>query len=239
MKKTFNILNLILIIAVLIGDVCYTTFGGLWLKGLTSFMFVLIGVTNLVFIFKQKLDNQKKFAIIMLVGLIFAMLGDIVLNIFFVGGAGLFAIGHMFYFVAYCVLAKFNIKDLIFALIIFVPSALVILLVPIFDFGGIFMQVVCLVYALIISCMLGKSISNLVRQKNILNIILVIGSCLFFFSDLMLLFNVFGDVGLWADILCLATYYPAQCFLAYSIKVEQGVKKQNVVKEEEKEDKAK
>ena len=223
MKKTFNILNLFLIIAVLVCDVCYIVFGGLWLKGLTSFLFVVIGITNLIFVFANKIEGQKKFAVIMLIGLIFAMVGDVVINIVFVEGAALFAVGHVFYFVAYCVLEKFSIKDLIIASVIFVLSAAVILFVPIFDFGGMFMQIVCLAYALIISCMLGKAISNLTKKINALNILLVVGSVLFFLSDLMLLFDVFSNVGLWAIVLCLATYYPAQCFLAYAIKVEKEV----------------
>ena len=217
MNKTCSILNIILIVAVLIGDVCYTILGGLWIKGLTSLGFVLIGIVNLIYIFKLDGANRK-FCIIMLIGLIFAMLGDIVLNLFFIGGAILFAIGHVFYFIAYCALQSFKLKDLIFGAVIFVPSALIILLVPIFDFGGILMQIVCIVYALIISFMVGKSISNIIVKKSLINILLVIGSVLFFVSDFMLLLNVFGNVGEFADILCLATYYPAQCFLAYSLK---------------------
>ena len=179
MKKIFNILNAILIVLVLVGDICYTTLGGLWLKGLTSLGFVLIGITNLIYAFKTE-GTERKFCIIMLIGLVFAMLGDIVLNLFFIGGAILFAIGHIFYFIAYCVLQSFKLKDLIFGLIIFVPSALIILLLPIFDFGGILMQMVCLIYALIISFMVGKSVSNLINKRNLVNIILVIGSILFF-----------------------------------------------------------
>ena len=66
--------------------------------------------------------------------------------------------------------------------------------------------------------MVVKSISNIIVKKSLINILLVIGSVLFFVSDFMLLLNVFGNVGEFADILCLATYYPAQCFLAYSLK---------------------
>lgn len=216
MKKFFNILNCVLIFLVLIGDFCYTTKGGLWLKGITSFGFVLIGIINLIYVFKIE-GNQRKFCVIMLIGLVFAMLGDIVLNLFFIGGAILFAIGHIFYFIAYCFLQSFKAKDLIFGLIILVPSALIILLLPIFDFGEVLMQMVCLIYALIISFMVGKTVSNLITKKRLINIILVIGSVLFFISDFMLLLDVFGNVGKFAGILCLATYYPAQCILAYSL----------------------
>lgn len=215
MKKTVLITNIILAIAIIIGDIFYITIGGLLTKSITSLLFVSLGVLNLIFALKNKTE-LKKFCIIMVVGLFFAMLGDILLEIEFVVGAALFAVGHIFYFVAYCTLQKFEVKNLIPSACIFVPSALIILLVPIFDFGGIFMQVVCLIYALIISLMVGKSISNLINHKSLLNIILVVGSCLFFFSDFMLVFNVFADVPRIFGILCLATYYPAEIILAMS-----------------------
>ena len=216
MKKSYLILNIVLICLIVALDVCYATLGGLWLKALASLSFVALGAVNLFIMLKEKYE-QKHFAIIMLVGLVFAMAGDIVLNIFFIGGAALFAVGHVFYFVSYCKLVTFKAKDLLWGALIFVPSVLFITLAPIFDFGGLLMELVCVVYAIIISLMVGKSISNLVQEKNLLNILLVVGSCLFFFSDLMLLLNVFADLPLIFDILCLATYYPAQAILAHSI----------------------
>lgn len=214
-KKIIIILNCILLASILAGDVLYIVFGDLWLKGLTSAFFVLLGVINLVYAIKNK-SNKQKFSIILVVGLVFAMLGDIILNIHFISGAILFAIGHVFFFISYCFLQKFSWKDLLFGAIIFIPSVLIITLVPIFDFGGVLMEIVCIVYALIISLMVGKAISNLIREKNLLNLIIVLGSALFFFSDLMLLLDVFGNLSVVA-ILCLATYYPAEFLLAHSI----------------------
>ncbi|MBQ3047627.1 MAG: lysoplasmalogenase, partial [Clostridia bacterium] len=101
------------------------------------------------------------------------------------------------------------------------------LFAPFFNFDEAIMMIVCLVYALIISLMVGKTISNLITQKSLLNIVLVIGSILFFISDLMLLLNVFGGLPEITDILCLATYYPAQCFLAFSILVSSNIFKHN------------
>lgn len=221
MKKTILILNIILSSLIMIGDIFYTGFGGLWLKGLTSFGFVLMGAVNLIYAIKTK--SPLKFYIIMTIGLVFSMLGDIVLNIFFIGGAILFAIGHVFYFIAYCILERFNIKNLIPAALIFVPCALLITLSPIFDFGGILMELVCVFYALVISCMVGKSISNYINIKSLSNLIIMIGSILFCFSDLMLLFDVFAAVPSIFGILCLASYYPAQILLAFSLfkKIEE------------------
>lgn len=216
MKKTYDILNIVLILAVLVGDICYMIYGGLWLKGLTSAGFVLLGVINLIYALKNKTGN-KKFCITMLIGLAFGMLGDIILNVHFISGAILFAVGHIAYIVAYSFVIKLKWTDLIAGMIIFIPSTLFITLAPIFDFGGSMMEIVCVVYAIIISCMVGKAITNLIKEKSLLNILLVIGSILFFFSDLMLLLDVFANLSGVVGILCLATYYPAQCILAYSL----------------------
>ena len=217
MKKTFNILNIFLILAVCIGDIIYMFVDhSLLTKSLTSAGFVLLGIVNLIFAIKNK-TNKLKFAIIMVIGLTFAMLGDIVLEIEFIIGAALFAIGHIFYFIAYCTLIPFKWKDLIYGAIIFVPVTLFIILAPFFDFGGILMEMVCIIYAVIISCMVGKSISNYITDKNLLNLIILIGSALFMFSDFMLLLNVFADLPRIIGILCLVSYYPAECLLAFSI----------------------
>ena len=121
MKKTFNIINAILVLLVVVGDILYITLGGLLIKGLTSAGFVLIGITNLTYVILNK-KADLKFPIIMLTGLVFAMLGDIILNIEFIIGAALFAIGHIFFFVSYCVLCKFKWSDLAYGAVLFVPS---------------------------------------------------------------------------------------------------------------------
>ena len=149
------------------------------------------------------------------------MAGDIVLNLHFMAGAIVFAVGHVFYIVAYSLLNKIHWKDLIPSALIFIPSVLVITLLPIFDFGGVVMELVCVFYALIISCMVGKAVANLIKERSLFNLIIMIGSCLFFFSDLMLLLDVFAGLGSVVGILCLATYYPAQILLALSLSMKK------------------
>lgn len=212
--KKINIFNLIMLIAIIIGDIFYMIYDSIYIKAFTSLLFVIVGLVNLIYIFKHKAENRR-FPIFMLIGLFFAFLGDVLLEIHFITGAALFATGHIFFFVSYCFIQRFNWKDLIAGLIIFLPSVLLITLAPIFTFD-ILMEIVCVVYALIISLMVGKAVSNLIREKSILNIIILIGSILFFFSDMMLLFNVFGHLPV-VGYLCLATYYPAEFLLGYSI----------------------
>lgn len=228
MKKIF-IINIILMIVMLLFDALYIIFDGILLKALASGVFVLVGLINLIYSIKLKIKH--KFSFILFFGLIFAMMGDIILEIQFIFGALLFAVGHIFFFVSYCTLMDIKVRDFCYGLAIFIPSMLVIIFVPIFSYPNLLMEIICVVYALIISLMVGKSISNYVQQKSLLNLIIVIGSVLFFLSDLMLLLNVFGDINV-AGIICLVLYYPAEFLLAYSIYVfvgkEINIKTQNI-----------
>lgn len=216
MKKWFIFANICLILAICVGNIFLIKGGPVLLKGSMSAGFVLMGALGLVYVLKNNLPN-KKFAIVMVCGLFLAMLGDIFLEFNFIVGALFFAIGHVFFFVAYCNLIKFRWKDLLYSACVFVPAVLLINLAPVFDFGGITYRLLCSVYALIISLMVGKSISNFVQNKNLLTVMLMIGSALFCFSDIILLFNVFSSVSSSFSFLCLATYYPAECVLGYSV----------------------
>lgn len=214
MVKSIQLLNLVLFMLLIALDVAYIVADGIVLKSIASAVFVLVGIVNLVYAVRKK--APLKFPIAMMIGLVFAMLGDIILEIEFIIGAVLFAVGHIFFFVSYCFLVRFNYKDLIYGAIIFVPSLLFIVLAPIFEFDGALMEIVCVVYALIICLMVGKAISNVVKNKNVTTIIILIGSIMFFLSDLMLLLNVFAGLPV-VGIICLVLYYPAEFLLAYSI----------------------
>lgn len=216
MKKFINIFNIIMFFAIMLSDVFYIIYGGIVLKGVTSGLFVLLGVVNLIYAIITKSDKLK-FAIIITIGLVFAMLGDVVLEFNFIAGAALFAIGHIFFFVSYCVLSRFRWRDLLYGAVIFVPASLVMLFAPIFEFGEPIMQIVCIIYALIISLMVGKSIANFVLDRSILNLVIMIGSILFCFSDIMLLFSLFTNIDFVFGLLCIITYYPAEYLLAHSI----------------------
>ena len=224
MKNLFLTLNLLCAVLIWVGDCLYLQTGALVAKGLTSALFVVMGAVNLVYLILNK-HHDYRFPALLLTGLVFAMLGDIILNIHFISGAALFAIGHLWFFVAYCFVQKFHWTDLLYGAAILVPSLLFITLAPLLDFGGVLMEVVCVIYAVIISLMVGKAIANLVHAKNWPCLIIMVGSILFFFSDLMLLLNVFGNVSRICDTLCLATYYPAETLLAWAIFTQnKGVK---------------
>lgn len=214
MKKIFGIINILLAAAIFIGNYFYLT--GSITKALCSGAFALLGLINLCYtaIYKKE---YLKFSAAMSLGLILAMIGDVTIDTNFIIGAGLFALGHVFYFVAQSIFMKINRLDLLISGILFICAGAFVLFFPLLVFPDPIMQWVCLVYALIISLMTGKGISDFIRRRNAVTAILALGSVLFFFSDLMLVFDWFMNGGRPAALLCLGTYYPAQWLLAYSV----------------------
>lgn len=218
MKKHQKILlavNLIIASAIFMGNYFYLTEGGLLLKSLCSSGFALMGLINLGYAIAVK-SPHLKFHIAMAIGLVFACLGDIVIGDSFILGAALFAIGHICYFISYCIFDRLRWLDLIISGVIFLCAGVFVMFCPLLEFPNLIMQLVCLVYALIISLMVGKAIAHFIRHKSLVTAVIFIGSVLFFFSDLMLVFDWFMNMGQIAGRLCMATYYPAECLLAFS-----------------------
>ena len=214
MRKKFVMANIVTLALILIFDVWYMFGGGLFAKSIASIMFVVAGIINYLYCAKRNAD--LKFPKWMLVALTCAMLADIILVLNFYLGVAVFALGHVFYFVSYCMLSKINRKDLLCGVGIFTFALSVIQFAPFLDFGSGFMKNVCCAYALIISFMVGKAISNLLEEKNATNITIVVGSILFIISDLMLMLDKFGSIP-GTSYLCLGTYYPGQFILAFSL----------------------
>lgn len=208
-----NILLLVLAMACLF---YYDSRGGLVLKGITSAWFVGLGVLNLVYTYGA---DRKKLPVTWLVvtGLIFAMAADVLLGIHFILGTALFAAGHLFCCAAYCTLEHFHKKDLIPIGTACLVSLFCALGTPFIQLDDPVMKPILLAYALIISCMLGKAIGNLLQKPSRTRWLLLLGSAMFWFSDLMLAWNIFGNGGHLAGTLCLYTYWPGQYLLAHTL----------------------
>ena len=223
-KKLIFILNVLLIVIVSIGNLFYQLNDfNFSLKCFCSICFSLIGIINLAYAIKLK-KNNIMFYIFMAIGLFLAMLGDILLEFDFIIGATTFALGHIGYFIAYFIYNKSNKLDYIIITCLALFSVLFIGFFPLLEFDSLLIKIVCIIYAIIISIMLGKAIANALIKRNIATIIIAIASALFFFSDLMLVFNWFMDAGRWSSNLCMATYYPANLLLALSMYI-------NIIKE--------
>lgn len=227
-KKTIYIINAILFAVLVVLDVLYLQFSTPYVfKTLASVFFVFIALFNFIIQIKNK--SGHKYIYFMLIGLIFACAGDIALIDYFEVGAGLFAVGHILYFIAFCTLIKIKWQDLVCFVFYFGFSLAVILGYPYFDFKGMFILVIA--YAFIICIMLAKATTNafLSKQKSLVNVLIFVGALLFYISDVCLLFNVFGNLPKIVDIMCLCTYYPAQGLLASSVYFFNNIdKKENI-----------
>ena len=212
MKKT-NILLLVCAGACLI---CYDCFGGLWLKGVTSSWFVALGAVNVWAVRKLEPKNLR-FFLLMLLGLVCGMCADVLLGITFYAGVGVFALGHVAYLIAFCLQERFARQDLVFILPLAIVSVYVAIGTPFIRVEDPLLSKLLIGYALIISAMLGKCLSNLRCCPSPSRRLMAIGCVLFWFSDLMLAIDMFGQPSRLTWILCSYSYWPAQNILAHSL----------------------
>lgn len=202
--------------ALYIGNYFYHTAGGLRLKMLCSCLFFLQGLMNFAFLARTE-KRLSSAPLLMTLGLFASMAGDYLLNQDFLIGACTFALGHVFYFVSYCLHTPLRKTDLLPALLLFAGGGSFLVFSPLLSFGDESMRRICLGYALIISLMAGKTLGNLWKKRSCLQWLQAFGSLLFFLSDFMLVLNWFTPLGKWTGTLCMAAYYPAQSLLALSI----------------------
>ena len=172
------------------------------IKITASVFFMLAATVNLIYALKY-FPDKKLPSVILTVGVFFAMSADIAINLNFIAGAAIFALGHICYFIAYSLMQKPRPTDFIPAMIIFIPIVLFMMFSPLLDFGSV-----------IICIMTGKAIMNFIRIKNRFNLILALGSVLFLISDIMLLMAYFSKIDFPFSNFCLALYYPGQCLIA-------------------------
>jgi len=215
-NRLFALLNILGTAALLAGMCWYMNMGKLYVKASAAGCFVALGLINAVYALVNK-PYRRRYAFVMSCGLIFAMLGDVLLGVNFILGAGLFAVGHVLYTAAYYCVKRVGKMDILLSAAMFALSAAIILLYPKFDFGGLLMQMVCLGYGLVISCMVGKALSMWIHERTVRNACIALGSILFYFSDLMLVLRYFAGGSAMFGTLCLATYFPAQGLLALSV----------------------
>lgn len=213
---TFRRRNQLLLICAAICLVVYDIFGGLWLKGVTSGWFVVLGIVNLIYERKQTGRNFRS-SLLLGLGLFAGMCADVLLGIEFYLGVLVFALGHVLYLVAFCLQEKPRLRDLVVILPLAAVTILFVTCMPFLQVEDPMMKKLLIGYAVIISCMLGKAISNYTQSPGPFRRLLLIGAVLFWFSDLVLAVDMFGTSSRLTWILCSYTYWPAQNLLAYAL----------------------
>ena len=228
-NKIMPAVNALVICTIFVMNYFYQSNGfDFTLKCICSGSFALLGVINLCHAVAVK-QNGRQFHVAMCIGLILAFLGDVLIGYDFIVGAATFALGHICFVVAYCFTQKMQKLDYVLSGVLFLGCLIFLLFCPLLRFDVAVFRIVCIVYALIISTMLGKAIGNFVRKRTPVNGTIAAASALFFFSDLMLVFDWFIGLWSWTDHACMGTYYPALCFLALAVFLKTDEKKRRSI----------
>ena len=209
-------LNIALFIGAMACLVFYDYHGGLWLKGVTSLWFCVLGAVNLIHAHRTG-SPHFKLAAVMEAALIVGAAADVLLGIEFMVGVVFFALGHVIYMIAFFSMQKPEKKDLFFILPIAAIALFAVTGTPYIQVDDPFMEKMLLAYALIISGMTGKALANWRRNPSAARKIIAVAGVLFLFSDLMLAVDMFGVASRLTWVLCSYTYWPAQNLLAHSI----------------------
>lgn len=223
----FLVLNIVLLILAMACLDYYDKEGGLWLKGVTSSWFVVIGGVNLLY---AAVVGRGCWGFLLLteLALVLSMAADVLLGISFMTGVVVFALGHVSYFAAFCALEKLRLRDICLMAAIGAVSLYIVLCSPYIQVGNGTMKIMLAAYAVVISCMLGKALGNLLQHRSAARWLMALGAAMFWFSDLMLALNLFGRGGKTASMLCMYTYWPGQSILAHSLFYFIRIKKPDV-----------
>lgn len=199
--------------------------GGVFIKNITSIFFLFTTATAIFY-------NQDfwKYGVLILIGGIFGMLGDIYLDQKWIypehndnylnAGFVSFGIGHFFYIGAIFLHLGFGVKDLLVPIIAGVVVAVFTLVTekPTKCHFGKFKAIVT-VYCLIIGTMTGTALWGMIQTGfSVQYIVFVVAAALFLLSDIILSSMYFGTKNTPVNfVLNHASYYFAQFMIAFTV----------------------
>ncbi len=208
-----------------------------YMKALTSILFVLTGICAL-----RERAHERGFctgyAKLILLGLIFGCVGDVILELadlkgtlYFVTGLVIFALGHVFYLIAFFAKSPFRWFNLLPTLLVIPAVLIAVPLTGAFEFNPDVLFYAVIVYGCILTFMVGKSLSFIEFKEHPAFVrMTIVGTILFAISDFTLLFLLFFKpiISLPQDALMryilrvffLLTYYLGQGLIALSLRKE-------------------
>ncbi len=218
-------LGLVALIAFMVKCNKQRSVGGVFIKNITSLFFLFTTATAIYY-------NQDfwKYGILVLIGGVFGMLGDIYLdqkwvypqhndNYLYAGFIS-FGIGHFFYIAAIFRNMDFGIKDFLVPVIVGIVVAAFTLITekPTKCHFGKFKAIVT-VYCLVIGTMTGTALWAMIQSEFAVQYIVFVGAAVFFLlSDIILSSMYFGEKNTPVNfVLNHGTYYLAQYLIAFSV----------------------
>ena len=135
------------------------------LKCTCSGLFVLLGLVNCVYAFSAR-KGDRRFGVSMLLGLFLAFLGDVLIGYHFIVGAGVFALGHIFFVIAYGFLLRPRFLDVIVSAVLFIGAASFLLFSPLLTFDVPVFRIVCLPFLPVGDAGISINIFNVKNKKH-------------------------------------------------------------------------
>jgi len=178
-------------------------------KPLTLVLIILFG-------FFQVSEISSFYKVMIISGLAFSMLGDIMLMLptdKFLHGLASFLVAHILYLIAFVSDSAFPVNYLYLIPGLITGAFILRILLP--RVGGKTIPVV--IYSLILVLLLWQSMGRLELSFSHSSFVALIGSLIFITSDVALVFNRFVKKHRDGQIYVLSTYYIAQLLIAYSI----------------------
>ena len=216
-EKLFLAVNAVFLALIAATCALYCVYGTIYAKAAASGTFLLLALFNTVLALVRGKSGYPLCKYWLLGGLALAFAGDIALEYEFIAGVVLFALGHVLLLGAFHTLKPLGWRDILPTLLLIAGSVCLLLLLPAYHLGDLLAPVI--VYAVVISAMLGKAVGVLLDRKLRLPLRLGVfgGALLFFASDLFLTFANFTEVAFNFSLPCLITYYLATYLLAVTI----------------------
>lgn len=203
----------------------------LYLKSASSVLFTVLGVFCLYYLVSRKsgeiADNGLIGGFLLLLGLVFSLIGDVILGLprltelrrdslpVLIGGASYFGLAH----VIYCISLIFLFGINLWVIPIIIPLSIFYVfgnkLFGKLDYKNLTIGLIA--YSLIEALSFALCFTSLLQEYSAQKLLLTVGFTLFYFSDMVLMHNYFGERKRVISILCHSTYYPAQILIALSI----------------------
>jgi len=160
--------------------------------------------------------DRSTYAQWIVVGLIFALLGDVLLmwpNQHFLAGLAAFLVTHAAYLVAFTRDCKFPARLAVWFAYVVAAIACYVLLLPTLPRG---LRIPVAAYAILLSTMAGQAMGRFLVLKTGYAWRAALGALFFLLSDLLLAFDRFRGPLVWSTVLILVPYYVGQWLIASS-----------------------
>jgi uncharacterized membrane protein YhhN len=176
--------------------------------------------TILIIILAGAASEGSSYAVLIIAGLAFSLLGDIALMLpegYFLAGLGSFAVTHALYLVAFVGVAGWALVSPTTAFVVLIALMLGRWLWP-----GIrrSLRIPVLIYIVLISTMLSQVLGATIEEGSSRIVLAALGASLFFISDGLLAVNRFRMPFKGSSGAVLSTYWIGQWLIALSVQPE-------------------